>query len=240
MNLIDTVICEVDTGLRALFAKTTASRPNPAYTAYPAYLASGASMPPQHPATALEPTSTPSSAGALPTTVLTPAEQALSIRLMRVNHCGEVCAQALYQGQALVAKTPQTRAVLNHAAVEERDHLAWCGERIAELGGSTSVLNPIWYAGSFSLGVVAGLLGDKRSMGFLVETERQVEAHLNDHLQRLPAADIASRKILETMREDEHRHGQTGVNHGATLVPPPVTAVMRGVSAVMTRSTYWV
>jgi 3-demethoxyubiquinol 3-hydroxylase len=236
MNLIDTVICEVDTGLRALFAKTTASRPNPAYTANPA---SSEAARQQHASNALEQVPTPSAAPALPT-ALTPAEQALSIRLMRVNHCGEVCAQALYQGQALVAKTPQTRAVLNHAAVEERDHLAWCGERIAELGGSTSVLNPIWYAGSFSLGVVAGLLGDKRSMGFLVETERQVEAHLNDHLQRLPAADTASRKILETMREDEHRHGQTGVNHGATLVPPPVTAVMRGVSAVMTRSTYWV
>jgi 3-demethoxyubiquinol 3-hydroxylase len=236
MNLIDTVICEVDTGLRALFAKTTASRPNPAHTEIPA---STEAVYQQHESNVLEQVPTSSAAPAVPTT-LTPAEQALSIRLMRVNHCGEVCAQALYQGQALVAKTPQTRAVLNHAAIEERDHLAWCGERIAELGGSTSVLNPIWYAGSFSLGVVAGLLGDKRSMGFLVETERQVEAHLNDHLQRLPAADTASRKILETMREDEHRHGQSGVNHGATLVPPPVTAVMRGVSAVMTRSTYWV
>ncbi len=239
MNFVDTVICEVDTGLRALFAKTIASRPNPAYAAdsVPAQLA-------QLPAPrSLEPALEPAIAAVVPhseSLPLSPAEKALSIRLMRVNHCGEVCAQALYQGQALVAKTPQTRAVLNHAAVEERDHLAWCGERIAELGGTTSVLNPIWYAGSFTLGVVAGLLGDKRSMGFLVETERQVEAHLTDHLQRLPAADTASRKILETMREDEHRHGQTGVNHGATLVPPPVTAVMRGVSAVMTRSTYWV
>ena len=139
-----------------------------------------------------------------------------------------------------MAKTPQTKAVLRHAALEERDHLAWCGERIAALGGTTSVLNPIWYAGSFTLGVAAGLLGDKRSMGFLVETERQVEAHLSDHLQRLSQADTASRKILETMREDEQRHGLTGVNHGATALPSPVTAVMRGVSALMTRSTYWV
>lgn len=234
MNFVDTVICEVDTGLRALFAKTPASRPNPGHsTAHATHaLPNAAEAAPE-----------PTCAVALPQiadATLSAADQALSIRLMRVNHCGEVCAQALYQGQALVAKTPETRAVLNHAAVEERDHLAWCGERIAELGGTTSVLNPIWYAGSFTLGVVAGLLGDKRSMGFLVETERQVEAHLTDHLQRLPAADTASRKILETMREDEHRHGQTGVNHGATLVPAPVTAVMRGVSAVMTRSTYWV
>ncbi len=225
MNFIDTVISEVDVGLRALFAKTTASRPNPAYGAVALAVATEQAA------------VTPAEASVA---ALTAAEQALSIRLMRVNHCGEVCAQALYQGQALVAKTPQTRAVLNHAAVEERDHLAWCGERIAELGGTTSVLNPIWYAGSFSLGVVAGLLGDKRSMGFLVETERQVEAHLTDHLQRLPVSDRASRKILETMREDEQRHGQTGVKHGASLVPPPVTAVMRGVSAVMTRTTFWV
>lgn len=157
---------------------------------------------------------------------------------MRVNHTGEVCAQALYQGQALVARTAKTRELLIEAAREERDHLAWCAERIEALGGHTSLLNPLFYSGAFGLGVMSGLLGDKWSMGFLVETERQVEAHLDDHLSRLPENDATSKQVLETMRADEIRHGQSGVAHGALPVPAPIKAAMRQFSKVMTHTTY--
>jgi ubiquinone biosynthesis monooxygenase Coq7 len=167
-------------------------------------------------------------------------EKVESGRLMRVNHTGEICAQALYQGQALVARDPEIRQVLLHAADEERDHLAWCERRLDALGASTSVLNPLWYAGSFTLGMVSGALGDKWSMAFLVETERQVERHLDGHLRRLPAADAASRAVLEAMREDEIRHGDSGERHGAASMPAPVKAGMRLVSKVMTRTAYWV
>ncbi len=163
-----------------------------------------------------------------------------SIRLMRVNHAGEVSAQALYQGQALVARAPETRVLLEHAAREERDHLAWCESRLNELGGTTSRLNPLFYAGSFALGVASGVLGDKWSMGFLVETERQVEAHLSDHLGRLPENDSKSRLILEAMRQDELHHGQNGMEHGAAKLPAPIQSVMKMVSKLMTRSAYWV
>ncbi len=159
---------------------------------------------------------------------------------MRVNHCGEICAQALYQGQALVAKDPSVAKLLRAAASEEHDHLAWCDTRLSDLGGRSSPLSPVFYVGAFGLGVVSGLLGDKWSMGFLVETERQVEAHLHDHLGRISPNDVASRAILETMREDEIRHGQTGVKHGAHELPTPVKAAMRGFSKVMTNTTYWV
>ena len=173
-------------------------------------------------------------------TPLDPGATAESIRLMRVNHCGEVCAQALYQGQALVARTPATKALLESAAAEERDHLAWCQSRLNDLGGHTSRLAPIFYAGSYGLGVVSGLLGDKWSLGFLVETEQQVEAHLHDHLEKLPADDESSRVILEAMRADEIRHGQSGISHGGAPLPLPVKAAMRAFSKLMTRSTYWV
>lgn len=168
-------------------------------------------------------------------------EEALeAARLMRVNHAGEVCAQALYQGQALFARSPESRSILERAALEERDHLAWCEKRLAELGASPSRLNPFWYAGSFALGAVSGLAGDKWSMGFLVETERQVEAHLSDHLSKIPERDASTRVILEAMREDEVRHGQAGVEHGAAELPGSVRLGMRWVSRLMTRSTYWV
>lgn len=159
---------------------------------------------------------------------------------MRVNHTGEVCAQALYQGQSLFARTPESRSLLQVAAQEERDHLAWCETRLGDLGASPSMLNPIWYAGSFALGAASGLAGDKWSMGFLVETERQVEHHLTDHLQRVPEKDAATRVILEAMREDEVRHGQSGAEHGAAELPEPVRMAMRWVSRLMTRTTYWV
>jgi 3-demethoxyubiquinol 3-hydroxylase len=163
-----------------------------------------------------------------------------AIRLMRVNHCGEVCAQALYQGQALVARSEATRSVLLGAAREERDHLAWCEQRLSELGGSKSLLNPLWYAGSFGLGVVSGALGDRWSMAFLVETERQVEHHLDDHLTRLPDGDARSRRIVTVMREDEIRHGNSGELHGAAKLPGILKAAMRLTSRIMTRSSYWI
>ncbi len=161
-------------------------------------------------------------------------------RLMRVNHCGELCAQALYRGQALVAQSEDIRSVLEHAAQEERDHLAWCQQRIEELGGRTSILNPAWYVASFCLGVASGALGDKWSMGFLVETERQVERHLEDHLSDLPTSDVRSRAVLTTMLEDEIRHGDSGEAHGAVSLPAPVKVAMKFTSKLMTRSTYWV
>jgi ubiquinone biosynthesis monooxygenase Coq7 len=170
-----------------------------------------------------------------------PAEdREAAIRLMRIDHCGEVCAQALYQGQALVARSPEIRTVLQNASREEQDHLAWCEQRLNDLGGRKSLFNPFWYAGSFGLGLVSGTLGDKWSMAFLVETERQVERHIDDHLQRLPASDVKSRRVLEVMREDEIRHGDSGEKHGAATLPPPIKAAMRLMSRVMTRSTYWI
>ncbi len=161
-----------------------------------------------------------------------------SIRLMRVNHCGEVCAQALYQGQAFVARDRETRDMLTRAAREERDHLAWCDQRVRELGGRTSVAAPAFYAGSFALGMLSGGLGDRWSMGFLVETERQVEAHLDGHLERLSPEDPVSRGIVETMREEEIQHGNMAESHGAANLPKPVKGVMSLLSKVMTEITY--
>lgn len=171
---------------------------------------------------------------------LSPIEAAESARLMRVNHTGEVCAQALYQGQAALAKTPKTRALLKGAANEERDHLAWCEERIRTLGGHTSRLNPIFYAGSFALGAASGLLADRWSLGFLVETERQVEAHLTDHLARISIADTPSRAIIDAMRADEIEHGETALAAGAAELPEAIKKSMRLASGLMTRTTYWV
>lgn len=166
--------------------------------------------------------------------------RAESGRLMRVNHAGEVCAQALYQGQALFARSPQVLSVLHHAADEERDHLAWCEHRLDQLGASTSILNPVWYAGSFTLGVLSGMAGDRWSMAFLVETERQVEQHLQGHIDKMAQADVESRAILAQMQTDEARHGQSGQMQGAAPMPAPIRHAMRWVSKVMTRTSYWV
>lgn len=174
-------------------------------------------------------------AGNLPEAGLNEAEKREAEALMRVNHVGEVCAQALYQGQALTAKNPEARAALEEAAREETDHLAWCESRIEELGGRKSLLNPLWYAGSFALGATAGVLGDKWNLGFLAETERQVEAHLDEHLRQLPEQDAKSRAIVEQMKEDEIRHAQTAVHYGAAELPPPVKLAMRGMSLAMKR-----
>ncbi len=158
---------------------------------------------------------------------------------MRVNHAGEVAAQALYQGQALAARDGTVSAEMQQAAAEETDHLAWCEQRLRELGGRTSVLNPFWYAGSFVIGALAGALGDRVSLGFISETEKQVESHLRGHLERLPAADLRSRALLEQMQHDEIQHGERAVALGGARLPFPLRLAMRLTSRVMTRGAYW-
>ena len=168
------------------------------------------------------------------------SEREFSGRLMRINHAGEICAQALYQGQAATARLPEVREKMEQAAQEENDHLAWTEERIRELGGHTSYLNPLWYTGSFAIGALAGVVGDKWSLGFIAETERQVVKHLADHLQRLPAADCKSRAILEQMRDDESHHATVAIESGGAELPGPVRRVMRCASKIMTRTAYWI
>ena len=158
--------------------------------------------------------------------------------LMRVNHVGKVCAQALYQGQALTARNPANRAALERAAEEEQDHLVWSARRIEELGGRTSVLNPLWFAGSLALGAVAGALGDRWSLAFLAETERQVEEHLSGHLSRLAPEDRRTRAVVEQMREDEVGHRDMALRMGAAELPGPVKLAMRGMAKVMTTLAY--
>jgi 3-demethoxyubiquinol 3-hydroxylase len=167
-------------------------------------------------------------------------ERELSGRLMRINHAGEICAQALYQGQATTARLPEVRGKMEQAAQEENDHLAWTGERIRELGGHLSYLNPLWYAGSFAIGALAGIAGDKWSLGFIAETEKQVVKHLDGHLQKLPAEDLKSRAILEQMRDDEGRHATVAIESGGAGLPEPVRQVMRCTSSIMTRTAYWI
>jgi len=168
------------------------------------------------------------------------AERRMSAALMRVNHAGELAAQALYHGQALVARSRATREMLLEAARSESDHLAWCERRLTELAARPSLLNPVWYAGSFAIGALAALLGDRASLGFVAETERQVEGHLDTHLGRLPAADTRSRAILETMRAEEIAHGARAAAAGGTPLPVPVRELMRYTARVMTSTAYWI
>src|SRR5688500_14268273 len=177
---------------------------------------------------------------ALPDAKLTPAQREHAAALMRVNHTGEVCAQALYQGQSLTARSSDAQTALERAAQEETEHLAWTERRIEELGGRKSVLNPLFYAGSFAIGAAAGLLGDRWNLGFLAETERQVVEHLDAHLRKLPPGDGKSRAIVAEMRLDESRHATTAVQHGGSELPHPARAIMRIASAVMTRTSYWI
>lgn len=170
---------------------------------------------------------------------LTDEQRQLATRLLRINEAGEVSAQALYQGQALVARDPQLKQTLLTAADEENDHLAWCQARLNALDSHTSYLNPIWYVGSFCLGAVAGLIGDKWSLGFLAETEEQVVRHLDDHLQRLPENDEQSRRVLKQMREDELHHADTAHHAGAAQLPGSIKTIMHWMSRVMTSSAYW-
>jgi ubiquinone biosynthesis monooxygenase Coq7 len=167
------------------------------------------------------------------------AQRIRSARLMRVNHSGEVAAQALYRAQALTAGDAGVAAAMRRAAAEETDHLAWCESRLRELGGRTSLLNPLWYAGSFAIGALAGVLGRGANLGFVAETERQVEAHLRGHLQRLGEADKRSRAILEQMTHDEIQHGAQAVSMGGEELPFPVRAAMRLTARLMTEGSYW-
>jgi len=170
---------------------------------------------------------------------LSETEKRNAVGLMRVNHVGEVCAQALYQGQALTAQNADAHRALENAAVEENDHLAWCESRINELGGRKSLLNPLWYSASFALGTFAGALGDKWNLGFLAETEKQVEAHLDEHLHQLPEHDEKSRAIVRQMKEDEARHAQTAIEHGGVPLPMPVKMAMKLASRVMKKTAYY-
>ena len=173
-------------------------------------------------------------------TKLSSQQRRLSAGLMRVNHAGEVCAQALYQGQALTAANLEVRRVLLNAADEESDHLHWCSERLQELGSHTSYLNPFWYAGSFSMGTLAGLCGDAWNLGFVAETERQVESHLESHLDRLPEADLKSRRIIEQMKLDEVGHAEMADRSGAKPLPETVKKLMKLCAKVMTGTAYWI
>lgn len=169
-----------------------------------------------------------------------PADRRHAAALMRVNHSGEVAAQALYQGQAAVAGRSATQSALMEAAREETDHLAWCATRIHELGGRTSLLNPLWYAGSFAIGALAGLAGDRTSLGFVAETERQVVEHLEGHLHRLPLTDARTRAIVRQMSADEARHGHNALTAGGAELPAIARAMMKATARIMTRTAYWV
>ena len=208
----DTLITAFDTALRTLFAKPHAARAMPLAAA------------------------TFDTHGQADT--LSSADQAHAGALMRVNHVGEVCAQALYSAQAIATKNEALRAQFKAAALEETDHLAWTAARLSALGARPSLLNPLWYAGAFGLGLLAGRLGDKASLAFLVETEHQVEAHLNDHLHQLPAADHASRAVVVQMKADEARHALEAQNAGAAMLPAPVKALMGAASKLMTTLAY--
>jgi len=184
--------------------------------------------------------SRPNPADTAPEAPLSDRERRHVAGLMRVNHAGEIMAQGLYQGQALTARLGEVREAMEQAAQEEFDHLAWCEDRLNELGSRPSLLNPLWYAGAFALGAGAGLAGDRWSLGFVSETEAQVVEHLDNHLGRLPQADRKSRAIIEQMKQDEARHGTEAREAGGAPLPPPAKGLMQLMSRVMTRAAYWV
>ncbi|MGF6772919.1 ubiquinone biosynthesis monooxygenase Coq7 [Paraburkholderia sp. GAS199] len=208
---LDELISEFDRGLRSMTGVSRMSRPLP--------------VPQESTADVAE---------------LSPEERAHSAGLMRVNHVGEVCAQALYQAQKLATRSPSLRAVFDHAAIEEEDHLAWTSKRLEALDSRPSLLNPLWYTGALAIGLAAGRMGDRVSLGFMAETERQVEQHLDSHLEKLPAADHESRAIVEQMRVDEAGHGKSAMDAGGVELPFPARALMRAVSKVMTRTAYYI
>jgi len=178
--------------------------------------------------------------GRAETDPLSEADRREAAALMRVNHTGEIAAQALYEGQALAARSPDIRDLLRKASREETDHLAWCEQRLRELGSRPSLLNPLWYAGSFAIGALAATFGDRTSLGFVAETERQVEGHLDSHLAQLPAEDARSRAIVQAMREDEIAHGAAATSAGADELPAPARELMRHTARIMTRTAYWI
>ena len=206
---LDPFIAELDVALQVLAGQAASGRPNPA-----------------------------GALGAEPEAVLTKPEIKHAAGLMRVNHVGEVCAQALYRGQAAASQDATSPALFYAAAAEELDHLAWCQQRLRELNSRPSLLNPVWYVGSFTLGVLAARAGVARNLGFMAETERQVEAHLDDHLERLPAGDGRSRKIVEQMKRDEVGHRVTAERAGAVTMPAPVRGLMTLMSKLMTATAY--
>jgi ubiquinone biosynthesis monooxygenase Coq7 len=241
---LDHLISVADRALRAMFAPAHASRPVPDAPRAPVPSeASAAGAPttaaPKAPATAAA-DATLGTAAAGVTRTLSDEDRRKSAALMRVNHAGEVAAQALYHGQALISRSTATQELLLKAAREEADHLAWCETRLKELDSRPSLLNPVWYCGSFAIGALAAAAGDRTSLGFVVETERQVEGHINEHLARLPADDARSRAILNVMRTDEIGHGATAKEAGASELPAPVRMLMRQVARVMTTAAYWI
>jgi ubiquinone biosynthesis monooxygenase Coq7 len=181
----------------------------------------------------------PNPSANIPDERLADSERRHAAGLMRVNHAGEVAAQALYQGHAVMARDPEVARHMQHAAAEERDHLAWCEDRLRELGASPSRLSPLWYAGAFAIGAASGALGDRWSLGFVAETERQVAEHLGDHLQQLPRDDARSRAIVSKMREEEAAHGLQAEQKGGAPLPRPLRNLMRASARVMKRSAYW-
>lgn len=185
-------------------------------------------------------TGRPDPAAPVPEAELNRAERDLAGRLMRINHAGEVAAQGLYQGQALTARLPQVREQMERAALEENDHLNWCAGRARALGSHVSYLNPLWYTGSMTIGALAGAAGDKWSLGFVAETERQVVRHLEEHLERLPEQDARSRAILEQMKQDEGHHATVALQAGGAELPYAVKKLMAGVSKIMTRTAFWI
>jgi ubiquinone biosynthesis monooxygenase Coq7 len=215
---LDTFISAADRALRALLAPPAAGRPTPVPAPLPAREAQKADP--------------------APVARLTDDQKRESAALMRVNHAGEVAAQALYHAQALLARDPDVREFMLRAAREETDHLAWCETRLKELGARPSVFNPLWYAGSFGIGALAALLGDRASLGFVAETERQVEGHLKSHLDRLPAEDVRSRAIVQAMCHDEAGHGREAQSAGGATLPGPVRELMRRTARVMTHTSY--
>lgn len=210
LSKIDQLIKTFDQSLRAVAGVAVAGRPNPALQVIDPVVAQLDDKQRQH-----------------------------SVALMRVNHVGEVCAQALYQSQGLFASTPELKRQFDQAAREEEDHLAWTSERIRELGSHPSLLNPLWYAGAFAIGAVAARAGDAASLGFVVETEKQVEAHLDSHLDSLPIDDIRSRAIVTQMRDDEIVHGAAARDLGAAELPVAVKTIMRGMARIMTGTAYY-
>ncbi|SAK83407.1 ubiquinone biosynthesis protein COQ7-like protein [Caballeronia hypogeia] len=216
---LDEVISEFDRGLRSMTGVSRMSRPIPESTAS-AFSAESDALADE--------------------SQLTEKERAHSAGLMRVNHVGEVCAQALYQAQKLATDSPELKASFEQAAREEEDHLAWTSRRLQDLESRPSLLNPLWYAGALAIGFVAGRFGDRASLGFMAETERQVEQHLDGHMKTLPANDHASRAIVEQMRLDESAHAAAAIGAGAGEVPFPVRALMRAASKVMTRTAYYI
>jgi 3-demethoxyubiquinol 3-hydroxylase len=182
----------------------------------------------------------PSPSAGLADADLDDSQRSHAAGLMRVNHAGEIAAQGLYQGHAAVSRDAATEEQMQRAAREEYDHLAWCEQRLGELGSRPSLLSPLWYAGAFAIGAASGILGDKWSLGFVAETENQVCAHLTGHLGRLPEQDAKSRAIVEQMREEEERHGENALGAGAAELPPPVKRLMKLTAGIMTRTAYWI